>query len=206
MEIIIVGEDQVTWEIIKRLLDYSDRDFSNIIEEPVRGGEIKRKAPNYNLLGLPVIILTDLDEYDCPSSLITDWFQGVELNPNFIFRVACDEAESWLMADKQGFSEFLEISEEQLPDIRHIDFRNSENIELSFPYKPSLYLMRELAQRSPDVELKRQLTPRRFAKKGPEYNSALIPFIQNHWNIDAAAQNSYSLRKAIARISEFNPV
>jgi len=107
------------------------------------------------------------------------------------------------MADTQGFSRFLQISEENIPGVRNMDRRNPENVEPIFPYKPSLYLMRELAQHSADHDLKRKLTPRAMAKKGPEYNSALRPFIRHHWNIDAAARNSYSLRKAVRRINDF---
>lgn len=203
-DIIVVGEDPVTREIIKQLLGYSGQIYRVIREEPVRGGEIKNKAVNYNRLGLPVIILTDLDSYDCPPSLIADWFKGAAFNPRLIFRVACEEAESWLMADKKGFAAFLKISENHIPNIRHVDPRNSENIELSFPYKPSLFLMRELAQKSSDKELKRQMTPKRLAKKGPEYNSALIPFIRQYWNIETAIRNSYSLKKAVDRIKDFS--
>ena len=70
------------------------------------------------------------------------------INPNLIFRVACDEAESWLMADKTGFSKFLGIKKEILPGLKKPDFRNPDNVELNFPYKPSLYMMRELAVKS----------------------------------------------------------
>lgn len=202
-DIIIVGEDEVTKEIIKRLLQYSVNQYRIIREEPVRGGEIEKKAPMYNALNLPVILLTDLDTYDCPPSLIEKWFKETPLNPGLIFRIAYGEAESWLMADRQGFSEFLKIDEEHIPEIKNIDRRNPDNIEQIFPYKPSLYLMNVLAQQSRDNELKRKLTPRSLAKKGPEYNAALRPFIHEQWNIEAAARNSYSLRKAIRRVNEF---
>lgn len=202
-EIIVVGEDYVTREIINRLLKHYRKDLEIGRSEPVRGGEIKKLAMKYNRLNLPVIMLTDLDQYDCPPSLILDWFQGEPKNPNLVFRVACDEAEGWLMADKTGFAKFLKISEELLPDLKRCDSRNSENKELAFRYKPSLFLMKELAQKSTDKSFKEKLTPRKGAKKGPLYNSTLLPFIENHWNIEAAMRNSYSLQKAVARIREF---
>jgi hypothetical protein len=202
-DIIVVGEDEVTREIVKRLLHDSAHPFRIIREEPIRGGEIEKKAPMYNALNLPVIMLTDLDTYDCPPSLISDWFANSPISPRLIFRVAYGEAESWLMADTEGFSGFLSISGGHIPGVRNIDRRNPENIEPNFPYKPSLYLMRELARHSGDNDLKQKLTPRKLAKKGPEYNSALRPFIRNDWNIDAAARNSYSLRKAVKRIDDF---
>ncbi|RLC13262.1 MAG: hypothetical protein DRI57_16565 [Deltaproteobacteria bacterium] len=57
------------------------------------------------------------------------------------------------MADIQGFSRFLQIGGENMPGVRNMDRRNPENVEPIFPYKPSLYLMRELAQHSTDHDL-----------------------------------------------------
>lgn len=206
IDIIIVGEDAVTREIIKRLLRHTGKEFNVIREEPIRGGEIKKKILGYNRLELPVCVLTDLDESDCPPLLIKEWFKEMPINPNLIFSVACDEAEAWLMADKTGFSKFLGIKKEILPGLKKPDFRNPDNVELKFPYKPSLYMMRELAVKSSKKIIVQQLTPRKGAKKGPEYNTALLPFIQRYWNIDEAVKNSYSLGKAVKRITEFSPV
>ena len=203
-EIIVVGEDDVTREIIKRLLQEYRKDLDVIREEPVRGGKIKKDVLKYNRLNLPVIMLTDLDQYDCPPSLIREWFQGEPKNPKLVFRVACDEAEGWLMSDKNGFAKFMKISKELLPDIKSLDARkNPQNIELAFPCKPSLFMMMKLAQKSADKSLKEKLMPRAGAKKGPQYNSTLLPFVVNYWNIEAAMRNSYSLQKAVARIREF---
>ena len=204
-DIIIVGEDAVTREIIKRLLRHSRKDFMITREEPIRGGEIKNKILKYNLLNLPVFVLTDLDDSYCPPSLIKEWFGQTAINPNLLFRIACDEAESWLVADKAGFSKYFGIKEDAIPGLKEKDRRNPENVELKFPYKPSLFLMRELAVKSNKKLLAEQLTPRVGAKKGPEYNTAIVPFIKEHWDIEAAVKNSYSLQKAVKRINEFSP-
>jgi len=60
--------------------------------------------------------------------------------------------------------------------------------------------MRELIQKSCNADYKRQLTPKERAKKGPEYNNCILPFIQDRWNIEAAMQNSNSLNRMIKRI------
>jgi hypothetical protein len=205
IDIIVVGEDAVTREIARRLLHHSTTAYNIIREEPVRGSQLKSLIPKYNSLGLPVCVLTDLDDSDCPPSLIGEWFKGIPINPNLIFNVACDEAESWLMADKSGFSKFLGIKEESIPGLKKLDARNPVNVELKFSYKPSLYLMRELASKSVKKDILRRLTPRLGAKKGPEYNTVLLPFIRKHWDIDAAIRNSYSLGKAVKRIARFSP-
>lgn len=203
IDIIIAGEDLVTQEIARRILNYSVARFNITRVEPVRGAEIKNKILNYNRLNLPVCILTDLDNANCPPSLIQDWFKGQEINPNLIFNIACDEAEAWLMADKRSFSKFLGIKEEDIPGIKKVDRRNPNNIELDFKYKPSLFMMRELLPKSNNKNLADKLRPREGAKKGPEYNSTLIPFIRNEWDISLAKQNSYSLQKALKRIASF---
>jgi len=205
IDIIIVGEDAVTREIIKRLLRHTRYDINVIREESIRGGEIKQTILNYTRLDLPVCVLTDLDDSDCPPSLIRDWFGETPINSNLIFRVACDEAESWLIADKAGFAKFLGIKENLIPGLKKLDFKNPDNVELKFSYKPSLYMMRELVSKSRNKVIVEQLTPRKGAKKGPEYNTALVPFIQKYWDIEAAVKNSYSLGKAVKRISEFSP-
>jgi len=59
-----------------------------------------------------------------------------------------------------------------------------------------------LIKKSKNSEYIQQLTPKKNASKGPEYNSCMLPFIQNAWNIDNARQNSDSLNRMILRIEE----
>ncbi len=202
MKVDIVGEDEVTRAVIKRLL----KDFRPDIEInkvlPARGGQIKVLAPKYNQLKLPIICLTDLDVYDCPPSLIKDWFVSNLDNHLFLFRIAYGEAESWLMSDRKGFSKWINANIDLIPDKKVID-RRKNIFEIIFPYKPSLYLMKEIASQSKNNEIKEGLVPREGAKKGPTYNSTLLPFIEKHWDINNAASYSYSLTKTIERIKQY---
>lgn len=150
-----------------------------------------------------MIALIDLDNDDCPPSLLRRIFSE-EINEQFLLRIAVSEAEAWLMSDRAGFARFLGIPVDEMPSITMMDNRNPANVELLFPCKPSLYMMRELASCSSNHELRIQLQPKIGAKKGPEYNVAIGAFIRNHWNIQGAMQNSYSLRKAVQRIREFS--
>lgn len=213
-DVIVVGEDAVTQAIAEKLIGYANPRLSIDRRDPIRtgqnrgrpirGGQLQAMAPKYNYLGLPTLLLADLDTYDCPPSLITDWLDGNPVAPHLLLRVAYGEAESWLMADRLGFAGFLGIDPWSIPLLRRLDRRrNRKNIEPGFDLKPSLFLMTNLASMSPNNNLRRMLTPRERAKKGPGYNGALVPFIRYHWNIEAAARNSYSLTKAIRRISEF---
>lgn len=204
IDIIVVGEDEVTREIIKRLLDFSDKGFQVFREEPVRGSQIKEKFLNYNLLSnkMPVFVLMDSDN-ECSVALRNNLLKENTVGKNMLFRIAYFEAELWLMADRKGFAEFLKIKSELIPMSEQIDKKKVYINELNFPYKPSLYLMTELVSKSKDADIKQKLTPKFKAKKGPEYNSTIVPFIKNKWNIDEAMKNSYSLRKAIERIRGF---
>ncbi|WP_233431478.1 hypothetical protein [Leptospira santarosai] len=172
--------------------------------EYLRGSQIKDISRKLNKVSTPTILLTDLDSYACPPSLIKDWLKGDSLRNGFLFRVACDEGESWLMSDIIGFSKWLSIDQSLIPIPISKDKKKPEYIELNFSFKPSLYLMQKLATCSTNVSLRERLIPKAYAKKGPEYNSTLLPFIRDIWNVEEAALNSYSLRKAVERIQKFS--
>jgi len=200
----IVGEDPVTRAIIKRLLrDYRSEDCTAGAEYPFRGGEIKKQAAIFNTAaqnGSQSFLLTDLDEINCAPQLLNAWLNGTAVADNLLFRVAVEEAETWLIADIQGFSQWLGISPELIPAPKIMDTRKPQIIEICPPIKPSLFLMMHLANASTNEERKAALMPLRGAKKGPNYNSELLPFIQNEWSPENARQNSYSLNKAIQRL------
>lgn len=202
MIIDIVGEDPVTRSIIERLLADYRKDLIIGKSLPARGGQIKSFAPKYNLLGTPIFLLTDLDEHHCPPSLINDWFGDKKINNQYLFRIAQEEAETWLMADREGFSNWLDVDIKLIPEPKIID--KKKNIrEIICPTKPSLYMMLNIASKSSQNELKENLTPKKGAGKGPLYNATLIPFIKDKWNINNAINNSYSLEKAVKRLVEF---
>ena len=202
MIIDIVGEDDVTRAVIKRLIKEIRKDITIGKVLPARGGQIKILAPKYNLLQTRVMLLTDLDTYDCPTALIKDWFGNAILNPNYLFRIAYGETESWLMADRKGFSNWIDADINLIPLPSTIDKRKNI-LEIVFPYKPSLYLMREIAPCSKNNIIKEGLMPKEGANKGPLYNSILTSFIEHNWNTKDASNNSTSLTKAIGRLQNF---
>ena len=78
-------------------------------------------------------------------------------------------------------------------------------LEIDTPCKTSLHLTHFLMKESKDVEKQKQLLVEGSSKcKGKEYNSALIPFIKEKWNIEAARLNSYSLDGMIRRVIKLN--
>jgi len=198
----VIGEDAVTKAIIKKLINQYRPDITTGIELPVRGSDIKRQSIIANNLNEPVFILTDQDQHHCPPFMIRDWFGPTGVN-NFVnFRIATTEAESWLMADRSAFAKWLKIDVADIPEAAPIS-RTKQYKELTFPLKPSLFLMRELASKSRNPDLREQLMPKELARKGPYYNSALLPFIEKKWRPQTARNNSTSLEKAIRRLIDY---
>ena len=188
--------------IIKRLLIYCDVDFVVEVEFPLRGGEILSQISSYNILSadIPVICLIDLNGGACPPQKIEKLLSETPKNDKFVFRIAVDEAESWLMSDRKGFARYFHLPLELIPQVKSESRIKPHIVELSFPYKPSIYLLNEIIPHSRNSKMKEKLIPKDQAKKGREYNSTMINFIENRWNIDEATNNSYSLKKAVENI------
>lgn len=202
MKIYIVGEDQVTYAVLRKVISYCSSRFEIISELPARGGQIKNKIPEFNKLAavFPVILLMDLDAEFCApvlmGKLIPEYKQA-----QFLVNIAVDEAEAWLMADREGFSDYFGILIEDMP-VSYQTKQNGKNsvIEMKFSCKSSWYLTNELMKKSKKNGLIGQLTPKSGATKGPEYNSAMIPFINNIWSVENACKHSDSLQRMVRRI------
>jgi hypothetical protein len=203
MNVYIVGEDLVTYAIIKRVLAHCSNDFNILSELPARGGQVKSQIDKFNQLALshPVILLIDLDAETCAPELIKKLIPYK--NKNFILNIAVDEAEACLMADREGFADYFKIKIGDIPSSHQTKQGGRKALtEMKFDYKPSLYLTRELVKKIKHAEFKQQLTPKKGATKGPEYNSCLLPLIQNKLNINHACRNTDSLSRMIGRIQD----
>jgi len=203
MRVYIVGEDDVTLAVIRRVLVHCSANYEIIQNFPARGGQIKSKIFEFNKISetFPVVLLIDLDNDDCAPLLMKKLIKGK--NENFIFNIAVDEAEAWLMADIEGFASYFNIKIDDMPSAHQTKQGGKKALtEMNFRYKSSMYLTHELIKKSKNSEYVQQLTPKKNAAKGPEYNSCILPFIQNAWNIDAACQNSDSLNRMILRLEK----
>lgn len=208
LNVYISSEDEVTSEIIKRLLLYcsdAQKTFAIIKQLPTRGGKIKSCISNLNSLSQnnPVILLTDLDANACAPSLKTQLLNGITKNGNFVMNIAVDEAEAWLMADRVGFAAFLGVPLDKIPEAVMQKQQGMHGcIEMNFPYKSSRYLTHYLINYSTKQNLCKQLKPANGSVKGPEYNAAILPFIREQWNIADAMENSDSLTRMVKRLND----
>jgi hypothetical protein len=142
---------------------------------------------------IPYVVLTDLDQYPCATALKEDW-NIVSMPRNFMFRIAVRSIESWLLADRENFAEFLGISIQKLP-LNPDDEINPKR------------LLIELAKHSRKREIREDIVPKpkSTAKIGPNYTSRLSRFVREHWEMESAQKQSKSLQRAIFALKNFNP-
>lgn len=157
-------------------------------------GYIQKKIRGFNNAsrGMPYFVLVDLDRKKCAPSLIKEWFERSKIHHNLQFRIAVKEAESWLMADRETFADFLGIKKDLIPeDLDKVD-------------DPKRFLI-NLAKKSLDSEVKHSIIPneKSTSKIGPNYNGLLGSFIVKHWKVSRAVVHSESLRRTFNRINKF---
>ena len=163
-----------------------------------RGGNgyLQRTINGFNnaAKGIPFLVVTDLDDHECPQALIDNWLTSPK-HHNLLIRVAVREAETWLLADGNNFARFLGIRSALMPT----------NVE-SLP-QPKEALV-NLARCSSRRTVRDDICPKQnsTSKVGPNYNGRLSLFVQNIWEPLNASQNSASLQRTIERLSHFEPV
>lgn len=194
----LVVEDRLSEAVLRSMLrQLTDRSYE-VRKCYQRGGfgYIKKNLRGFNhaAKGTPFLVLTDLDENECPLALMREWLP-VSRNPNLLFRVAVREVEAWVLADRKAFAGFLGIREELIPD-------NVDQIK-----DPKRFLI-GLAGRSRRGDLRQDIVPSpgSTSRQGPNYNGRLILFVEKHWCVAAARRHSPSLERAVAAVTKFEPV
>ncbi len=150
-------------------------------------GQLRANLPKYKNLCAksPVAIITDLDNSSCAVALVSGWFGAAGVPKGLSFRVAVREIEAWLMADREGISEFLGVAGNSVP-LRTDDVVNPKQTLVSISRK---------ARR----ELRSEIVPSRgsSAVQGFGYNDVFSAFARERWDADRASSHSESLRRAI---------
>ena len=189
--VILAVEDDLSYAVSTKILEQFDIE---IIGETAHKGKsyLQQKTPEFNRGATEtcgVFMLTDLDSPNiCPPTLIQSWVRG-PLNPQFFFRVAVMEIESWIMADRLAFSRFLSIPIHRIP-------RNTDSIP-----NPKEFLV-SLARKGKQRTLQQGLVPAPGAifPIGIRYNELLSDFVSNQWNLERAVAVSPSLKRTVDRI------
>jgi hypothetical protein len=189
----LVYEDDLSEAVMFKLINHFGDKY--IVHNTYSGhgfGYLKSNIKGFNQASVvsPFFMLTDLDNYTCPPSLIKDWI-NFPLKSNFIFRIAVREVEAWLLADIEGLSEYFKVSATNFP------VRPESEID------PKNTLI-HLARRSRIRRIREDLVPiNENAAIGPNYNGCLMEFVFNNWNIETALTRSKSLLKAFKILENF---
>jgi Domain of unknown function (DUF4276) len=160
-------------------------------EENARGnGRLKKNVKSYDEMGrcgLPVLMLTDLDSFECATALKNTWLKH-DTAADFLFRICVREVEAWLLGHCSAMAELLRIPMSQISS-------NPEQLA-----DPKAELIR-LAQRSP-AKIRKAITPVGTSSIGPGYNDLFETFIRESWVPEVAAKSCPSLEKTRRRIAE----
>ncbi len=137
--------------------------------------------------------ITDLDnKFACAGLARQRWLPSPA--PYMCFRIAVQEIEAWLIADKQRFAEFLQVDPGIIPN-------NPEDIR--DPKEQSLIMMpKEMILTLAQSSLDPQIYPR--LKAVSSYNNEMGKFAKKYWRPAIAAQNSPSLKKCIERLQQLS--
>ena len=192
----LVFEDALSEAVLKQMLKQSQRPFSVGQCLNQRGyGKIKKiiSGLNYAAKGMPYLVLTDLDNAECPLVIISEWLTQPK-HPNLLFRIAVKEVEAWLLAHREAFAKFLGISVDLIPG-------DADRI----PDPKQLLIT--LARRSRKRKLRDAIVPdpNSTATIGKDYNGQLIQFVNKSWQVASAQTNSPSLERAMNALMNFQP-
>jgi hypothetical protein len=157
-------------------------------------GNLKRDSKKYDEMarnGLPVLMLTDLDDRPCCTNLLNSWLgNGKKPHLNFLLRICVREAEAWLLAHPEPLAKLFKLPISKFP-------AQPESLT-----DPKAELLR-LASRAPS-KIRKGMLPGKWSSAmiGIEYNDILCPLALGEWEIDKASCHAPSLMKARRRIRD----
>lgn len=192
----IAAEDQLGIAALECIIkgEFKNVEIARILPSPRLAGNapIRARVENFRLAaqaGQRFIVLTDLDNGNCPSELLERW--GVHPLPaNLLFRVAIREVEAWLLGDRANMAKLLGIK---------LALVNPYPEQLNDPKNAIL----ELAKKG-SKKIQKELLPEKgaFGKVGLGYNDVLCAFVENNWDYRIAATNAPSLDRFLNRVDQ----
>lgn len=189
----LATEDELSEAVGKRLLvDAGFKAQPSPILRKGGSGYLRSKMDSWCEIASrkPVLLITDLDNIDCPPELLRTWVGARKMPGNLILRVAVREVEAWLMADHLALRSLIG-NKGALPPNPDI---------LPDPKQHLLRLISRLARRDIRNDLVAQNGA--IASQGLGYNTRLSEFVATAWNPERAAMRSNSLFRARSRLRE----
>ncbi|MEQ9891249.1 hypothetical protein [Pectobacterium aroidearum] len=193
IKITIATEDILSEKIVIKLINEFDK-FEVINSLGKKGnGYIFKNIKKFHQLSFSqsVLIVLDLDNRHDVKMFANEVIGCIKINKNLKLSISVREIESWLLADKEGMSDFLQISKDKIP----------VNPELLLDPKEEII---KLAKKGKNTRTKNGIPPQKGAisKMGLSYNTLLTEFVENIWSSDRAKNNSASLRDILSILKE----
>jgi hypothetical protein len=149
-------EDDLSEAVLRRLLTVADRGYAIGAAFGKRGfGYLRKTISGWNQAarGVPWIVLADLDNQECPASLVNEWLP-IPKHHNLLFRVAFREVEAWLLADIGGLAGFLGCKPTAIP------------VEVESLPDPKAVVV-GMARKSRFVQIRRRIAPKAASTGSP---------------------------------------
>jgi len=193
----LVFEDRLSGSVLRKLLKNSKRKYLvGFCHNSGGYGWIKKRTDGFNKAakGMPYLILTDLDRSECAPALLREW-RIENRNHNLLFNVAVRQVESWVLACRDRFAEFLGIRTDLIPPSVD-DIPNAKKFLI------------DLVRRSRRRGLRVDIVPKEgsTARVGPDYNGRLAEFVESQWDPEIAKEYPPSLRRTVELLDAFQPV
>lgn len=191
LRILVVGEDALCCALGERLVS------ACLPQWELAGPSINTRGvtklvpalPRYARQALhvqPVLCIADTDG-QCAVDLRERWLP-VQADARMLLRLAVTEAESWVLADREGAAKALAVPVSRLPH-RPDDEPDPKRLVLALAARSARRTIRDEVVSATDRN-----------KPGSGYNQHLGAFVRSHWNADRAAQASPSLARAVRRV------
>lgn len=187
MPVDLLAEGQLDAVIGARLMQHLDLELGTVYGR--KGIDyIRTRIRGFNNAAQfqPILTLADLGDtgIDCAPEVVLTWLPV--RHRNMLLRFAVNKIESWLLADRANLARFLGVRRSQIP------------YDPDLVSDPKAELL-SLARRSRNRQRQRLLLPpdNSTAKQGPGFVSEMGAFVDRWWEVDAAEQNSQSLRRCV---------
>jgi hypothetical protein len=134
------------------------------------------------------LVLRDLDhDAGCAPALVNLLLPAA--SPRMCLRIAERSAESWLIADADGFARFFSVAPGRVP--------NDPDL-LEDPKQELVNLCRHSSRRA----IREDVVPTLGARVGPGYTGRIIEFASTPWSPHRAMQTSESLRRCFVALEQ----